>query len=66
MRSYRSTPVDADWVHNGIVATIFNGEAIPVVQNRILDAGFNDVVLIPMGADKVFVRSLEGVDVMPT
>ncbi|PNX61614.1 putative sulfate transporter, partial [Trifolium pratense] len=29
------------------------------------DAGFYDLVLLPMGADKVFVRSLEGVDVMP-
>ncbi|PNX75570.1 putative sulfate transporter, partial [Trifolium pratense] len=66
MRSYRSTLADAEWVHSGIVATVFNDEAIPVVQNRILDVGFNDVVLIPMGADKVFVRSSEGVDVMST
>ncbi|PNX66226.1 hypothetical protein L195_g054973 [Trifolium pratense] len=56
LRSYRSLPVDVEWAHNGIVATVFNGEAISVVQNRILDAGFIDVVFIPMGADKVFVR----------
>ncbi|GAU47563.1 hypothetical protein TSUD_404100 [Trifolium subterraneum] len=56
------TPVE--WVQSGLVATIFNGEAIPIVQNRITDAGFNDVVIIPLGADKVFVRSTEGVDTL--
>ncbi|MCI34307.1 hypothetical protein A2U01_0055526, partial [Trifolium medium] len=28
------------------------------MQNRIVDADFKDLVIIPMGADKVFVRSL--------
>ncbi|MCI30698.1 sulfate transporter, partial [Trifolium medium] len=42
------------------VATVVNGEAVPVVQSRITDAGFHDVILIPMGADKVFVRSATG------
>ncbi|MCI21323.1 sulfate transporter, partial [Trifolium medium] len=55
---------DVQWAHYGLVATIINGEAIAVVQNRILDARFNDLVIIPMGADKVFVRSSEGVDAM--
>ncbi|PNY15039.1 cysteine-rich receptor-like protein kinase, partial [Trifolium pratense] len=66
MRSYRSKPEDAEWAQNGIVATVFNGEAISVVQNRILDAGFSDLVLIPLGADIVFVRSSEGVDALST
>ncbi|PNX98928.1 cysteine-rich receptor-like protein kinase, partial [Trifolium pratense] len=44
MRSYRSKSDDATCAHNGIVATIINGEAILVAQNRILDAGFNDLV----------------------
>ncbi|XP_045831281.1 uncharacterized protein LOC123922627 [Trifolium pratense] len=66
MRSYHSKPDDMEWAHNGVVATVFNGESIPVVQNRILDAGFNDLVLIPMGADKVFVRSTEKFDAMAT
>ncbi|MCI26078.1 DUF4283 domain protein, partial [Trifolium medium] len=47
-----------------LVATVTNGEVVPVVQNRITDAGFNELVLIPMGADKVFVRSLVGVDAL--
>ncbi|PNY17795.1 hypothetical protein L195_g014547 [Trifolium pratense] len=62
LRSYQTTPDDIQWALNGVVATIVNGEAIPVVQNRIMDAGFNDLVLVPMGADKVFVRSTENVD----
>ncbi|GAU30969.1 hypothetical protein TSUD_63800 [Trifolium subterraneum] len=64
LRNYRTKPEDVQWVNNGLVATVLNGEAIPVVQNRITDAGFKDVDIIPMGADKVFVRSSEGVDVM--
>jgi hypothetical protein len=34
-----------------------------VVQNRINDAGFADLVITPMGADKVFMRRAEGGDV---
>ncbi|XP_045791437.1 uncharacterized protein LOC123886142 [Trifolium pratense] len=62
MRSYHSKPDDSKWAINGVVATISNGEAIHVVQNRIMDAGFSDLVLIPMGADKVFVRSSDNID----
>jgi hypothetical protein len=45
------------------VATVINGEAIPVVQNRIIDAGFEDLVITPMGADKVFMHRTVGGDV---
>ncbi|GAU25958.1 hypothetical protein TSUD_373590 [Trifolium subterraneum] len=62
LRKFRTMPDDVEWVQNGLVATIINGEAVPVVQNRITDAGFNDLFLVPMGADKVFVRSSAGVD----
>ncbi|MCI55620.1 sulfate transporter, partial [Trifolium medium] len=66
MKSYRTKSDEVEWARNGIVATVHNGEVIPVVQNRIVDAGFKDLVLVPMGADKVFVRSSEGVDAMLT
>ncbi|MCH93528.1 sulfate transporter, partial [Trifolium medium] len=52
MRSYWTKPDDVAWAQNGLVATIINGEAVPVVQSRIMDAGFNDVILIPMGDGK--------------
>jgi hypothetical protein len=36
-----------------------------MVRSRIADAGFTDVEVIHLGADKVFVRSLAGLDVVP-
>ncbi|GAU27940.1 hypothetical protein TSUD_146550 [Trifolium subterraneum] len=50
---------------SGLVSTVINGEAVPVVQNRLTDAGFHDLIIIPMGADKVFIRSTAGTDVLP-
>ncbi|WJX65942.1 hypothetical protein P8452_50550 [Trifolium repens] len=52
VRSYRSKSEDVQWAQKGLVATVINGEAIPVVQNRVIDAGFEDLVVTPMGADK--------------
>ncbi|KAK2444862.1 heterogeneous nuclear ribonucleoprotein A0 [Trifolium repens] len=62
LRKYRSKPDDVQWAQNGIVATVING--VPMVQNRIVDAGFDDLVITPMGADKVFIRCTEGGDAM--
>jgi hypothetical protein len=64
LRNYSSKVGDVQWAQHGLVATVINGEAIPVVQNRITDAGFRDLVITPMGADKVFVRRTEGGDAM--
>ncbi|MCI51056.1 sulfate transporter, partial [Trifolium medium] len=49
IRKYSTITDDVQWAHNGIIATVINGEAVPVVQNRIADAGFKDLVIIPMG-----------------
>lgn len=65
LRNYRSKPEDTQWANKGLVATVNNGEAIPVVETRISDAGFSDLVIIPMGADKVFIRR-EGGDALDT
>ncbi|MCI48542.1 DUF4283 domain protein, partial [Trifolium medium] len=48
------------------IKTLRTGEdkAVSVVQNRIADAGFKELVIIPLGADKVFVRSTTGIDVV--
>ncbi|GAU12549.1 hypothetical protein TSUD_182630 [Trifolium subterraneum] len=64
LRKYKSKPDDVSWAQNGMVVTISNGEAVLVVQTRISDAGFTNVFLIPMAADKVFVRSSGGDDVL--
>ncbi|GAU18974.1 hypothetical protein TSUD_178910 [Trifolium subterraneum] len=64
LRKYKAKSDDVSWAKKGVVATISNGEAVPVVQTRITDAGFNDMILIPMGADKVFVKSFGGDDAL--
>ena len=47
-----------------MIASVVNGEAIPVVQTRIEDAGFGDLEIIPIGADKVFLRSVSDKDIL--
>ena len=63
---YTSLDSDMSWVAKGVVVSVLNGDAIPVLQRRIFDAGFVNLVIIPMGADKVFLRSLDDVDVSTT
>ncbi|GAU22592.1 hypothetical protein TSUD_134920 [Trifolium subterraneum] len=64
LRKYKAKSDDVSWAQQGVVATISNGEAVPMVQTRITDAGFTNIFLIPMWADKVFVRSSGGDDVL--
>jgi len=45
------------------VASVINGEYIPLIQQRILDAGFENLDIIPMGADKVLLKSSNDIDV---
>lgn len=54
---YRSNIEDLKWARSGVLANLVNGEAITVVQNRVDDAGFADLEIIPVGADRVFLRS---------
>jgi hypothetical protein len=63
MRKYRSCEEDFLWARCGVIATVINGESIPVVQNRIADAGVEDIDIIPLGADQVFIRSNSEVNV---
>jgi hypothetical protein len=64
LRKYRPVPDDVEWASKGGVATVSNGEVIPMVRHRITDAGFTDVEVIHLGADKVFVRSLAGLNIV--
>jgi len=64
VRKYRSQEEDLKWACNGVVASVINGEAILVVQNRLEDAGFTDLDIILMGADRVFIWSLSDANVM--
>ena len=60
---YSSSVNDVTWASKGMVVSVLNGDAIPVLQRRIFDAGFEKLVLIPLGADKVFLRLLDDGDV---
>ena len=44
------------------MGTVIDGAAIPLIQNRVEDAGFKDVDIIPLGADKVFMHALSDRD----
>ena len=66
MPKYTSSASDMLWASKGVVVSVLSGETIPVLQRRIFDAGFVNLAIIPLGADKVFLRSLDDVDVSVT
>jgi len=45
------------------VASVINGESILNIQNRIEDAGFSDIEVTLIGADRVLIRSSSDVHV---
>jgi len=57
VRIYRPNENDVQWARSGVFVNVVNGEAITVVQNQVVDAGFADLDVIPMEADRVFLRS---------
>jgi len=63
IRRYRTRVEDLNWEKRGFIGTVIDGASIPLIQNRVDDAGFSDIDIIPIGADKVFVHSLSGADV---
>ncbi|XP_039690367.1 uncharacterized protein [Medicago truncatula] len=63
VRMYRSSVEDLQWARSGVTATVTNGESIRGVQDRIADAGISEIDIIPLGADKVFIRSMSEVSV---
>lgn len=63
-RRYTPCVEDNEWASKGLIGTVLNGESIPLIQNRVEDAGFKDVNIIPLGEDKVFVHSLSDVSVI--
>jgi len=48
---FRSQKDDLKWAHKGVIATVANGEVIPLVQNKVEDVGFLDLDIILMGDD---------------
>jgi len=60
---HNSSVNDLNWASKGLVVSVLNGEAIAVLQRRIFGAGFQKLVIILMGANKVFLRLLDDGDV---
>jgi len=56
---YHSAEHDLSWASRGMVVSVLNGEAIPVLQRRIYDAGFDTLDIIPLGAEKDFLKTTD-------
>ena len=61
---YSSSADDVSWATKGVVVSVLNGEAISVLQRRIYDAGFDNLLIIPLGADKVLLKVSDEGDVL--
>jgi len=60
---YTSSASDVSWASKGVVVSVLCRNVIPVLQRQIFDAGFANLAIITLGADKVFLRSLDDIDV---
>jgi len=60
---YISSVNDVTWATKGTVVFVLNGDAISVLQRRIFDVGFYKLAIIPLSANKVFLRILDDGDV---
>lgn len=64
VRKYRSRVENLQWERKGLTMSVINGQAILDVQVRIEEARFVDIDITPLGADRVFIRSLCDADVL--
>ena len=63
---YTSSASNMLWASKGVVVSVLSRDVIHVLQQRIFDAGFVNLAIISLGADKVFLQSLDEVDVSTT
>jgi len=54
---------DRKWASGGMVASVINGDSALSWQQRVEDAGFQHVVVIPLGGDRVFLHCSDGGDI---
>jgi len=52
-RKFHSDNEDVIWASKGALAKVRNGDFIPLVQQKIIDAGFDNVRVVPRGGDNV-------------
>lgn len=60
---YQSRLDDRSWASSGMVATVIGNESSLALKQRVDDAGFNNVDVIPMGGDRVFLQCSDGRDI---
>ena len=60
---YNSTAQDRNWATSGMVSTVISGDSTLSLQQCVEDAGFNCVVVTPMGGDRVFLSCTGGEDI---
>lgn len=63
MLLYHSNPADSLWAFGGMVATVVSGDSSLSLQQRVEDADFLNVIVTPLGSDKVFLHCLGDEDV---
>lgn len=63
MLLYNSKPEDRLWADGGMVAKVVSGDSSLSLQQRVEDAGFTNVVVTPMGGDRVFLYCTGGEDI---
>jgi hypothetical protein len=54
MLEYRSSSDDREWAGAGLVATVCTRETLLAIQQRVEDAGFDNVEVLPMGEVRAF------------
>jgi len=52
-RKFHSDNEDVVWASKGALAKVLNGDFIPIVQQKIIDVGFDNVRVVPRGGDNV-------------
>jgi len=60
---YKSCDADRRWASSGVVASVIAGDLTLAAQQRVEEAGFANVVVTPIGGDKVFLTCCGGEDV---
>jgi hypothetical protein len=63
-RKFSSNNEDVVWASKGVFARVLNGDYIPIVQQKIIDAGFDDVRVLPRGGDNVVLLCPDKEDMM--
>jgi RNA recognition motif-containing protein len=57
---FKSNPEDRKWASLGMVASVIVGDSALALQQRVEDAGFHHVVVVPMGGIEFFFIAIMG------